>query len=140
MPPKTEKKAEAAVEPAAAPAPPTPPGLGNMGRQLVLMGAMWSSHKVDWTKPDTLTMLLTAFGAVVVTGILLLQYTIGRAYKAKDTSRVVDPGEGPYMPEKAEDGTVSAMDYEVGKLKELKMQFMMSVGIVTFLHIKYAVV
>ena len=136
---KSDKKKAAVTPaaPAAAEAAPAPPGLAGMGRQLVMLPAMWASHKVDWTQPTTQTALLVAFGVVAFVGYMLLQYTIKQIYKVKDTGRVADPGEGAYMPTKAADGSVSVMEYDAAKVKELKTQFMMSVGIVTFLHIKW---
>jgi len=112
--------------------------LGNLGRQLVLLPAMWASNKVDWTQPEKQGMLLGAFGLVVLTGYLLLQYTLRLIAQKNDQGRVSDPGDGPSMPAKAEDGTISVYEYDTAKLKELKMQFMMSVGITTFLHVKWA--
>ena len=135
---KKKKGAVAPAAPAAAPAEaPAPPGLAGMGRQLVMLPAMWASHKVDWTQPTAQSALLAVFGVVVLVGFAMVQYTLKQIYKAKPTGRVEDPGEGAYFPTKAADGTISELEYDVAKVKELKTQFMMSVGMVTFLHIKW---
>eukprot|EP00966_Prymnesium_polylepis_P221760 5130039-Prymnesium_polylepis.2 len=103
-----------------------------------MLPAMWASNKVDWTKEGPQTALLASFAIVVLAGWTMLQYTLRVIHKKGDTGRVADPGDGPSMPAKAEDGTISVCEYDVAKVKELKMQFMMSVGITTFLHIKCA--
>jgi len=123
---------------AAAPEAPAGPGLAGVGRQVMMLPAMWASNKVDWTKEGPQTALLASFAIVVLAGWTMLQYTLRVIHKKGDTGRVADPGDGPSMPAKAEDGTISVCEYDVAKVKELKMQFMMSVGITTFLHIKWA--
>mmetsp|Transcript_25821 Transcript_25821/g.63876 ORF Transcript_25821/g.63876 Transcript_25821/m.63876 type:complete len:175 (+) Transcript_25821:1-525(+) len=102
-----------------------------------MLPALGGSHKIDWQEANAQSALLAVFCLVGMTGFLLLQYTIRKVNLAKDERRVANPGEGPYMPAKAADGTVSVQEYDVAKLKELKMQFMLSVGIVAFLHIKW---
>lgn len=134
---KKKAVAKAVQQPASTEAAaPSAPGLGSMGRQFVLLPALWASHKVNWEDPITQSYLLAAFGVVVLCGFLALQTTLSRIAKARDSSRVANPGEGPYMANKAEDGTVSAAEYDSAKVKEFKMQFMMSCGMVTFLHVK----
>jgi hypothetical protein len=115
------------------------PGFGSMGRQLAMLPALWASHKINWDEPTNQSILLGAFGVVVLMGFVALQLTLSRIAKARDSGRVETPGESPFMKEKAEDGTVSVSEYDMAKVKEFKMQFMMSCGIVTFLHIKWAV-
>ena len=109
--------------------------LSGIGRQMVLLPAIWASHKVDWTKPSNQNMLMGAFGIVVLLGFALLQFTLLKINKAKDTRRLANPGE-VVMLTKSEDGSVSIQEYDLAKVKELKMQFMMSVGLVAFLHAK----
>jgi len=128
------------VAPAAAPEPEAPENplaaAGGM-KQLAMLPMLWMSGKVDWTKPENTQYLLIAFGVVVLLGLVVLQATLAKIAKTRDTGRVANPGEGPTMPKPDEDGSVSVMAYDAAKVKELKTQFMMSCGISTFLHIQW---
>lgn len=132
-----QKEEVAPVADAAAPEAPQMPSLGALGKQFVMLPVLWASNKIDWTQPTAQSCLLCAFGVVVVGLLLLAQTTLKAISRAQDAGRVANPGDGPYMPEKAEDGTVSVQQYDTAKVKELKMQFMMSIGVVTFMHIKF---
>lgn len=112
--------------------------MGAMGKQLVMLPALWASQKVNFEDPANQSMLLAAFGTVVFLGFALLKLTLRKVARERDTTRVENPGDGAFMGEKAADGTVSVAQYDTAKLKEFQMQFMMSCGVVTFLHIKWA--
>ena len=62
-----------------------------------------------------------------------------RARRANDTTRVENPGQSMYLKDqdKAADGTVSAMQYDLSKLQESKFQFMMSAAIAVGLNYKW---
>merc|ERR1711908_194451 len=105
------------------------------GKQLVMFPALWASHRVDWTQPSAQMYLAIAFSVVACVGWLLLVRLVGTIARSPDTNeRVMEPGESANFPAKAEDGSISLKEYDLGKVKELKSQFLVSVGITTFLN------
>lgn len=133
-----ESKAVAPAAPAAAAEPEMPNISSALGRQFVILPAMYFSRKVNWEEPTAQNSLLMVFGAVVLIGLVMVQYTLSLITKAGDQGRMADPGDGAtYTTKDESDGTVAVQEYDSAKVKELKMQFMMSVGMVTFLHIQW---
>ena len=70
-----------------------------------------------------------------------MQYAILKARTRKDPTRVQNPGTSTHLTDamKAGDGSVSACDYDVAKLRESKLQFMMSAMVVGLIHWKWSV-
>merc|ERR1711865_389685 len=68
------------------------------------------------------------------------QFAIFRAGVQNNATPVANPGDSKYFGDgdKAPDGSVSAKVYDISKLKETKLQLVMSAAITAFIHIKWA--
>ena len=108
-------------------------------RQLIMLPVIWGSGKLNLDNPQNLLILQTVFASVILTGFCLIQLAIYKAVRKSDGTRVKEPGTSNYITDadKAEDGSVSAKVYDVAKLKETKLQFMISAGIGAFVHMKW---
>ena len=104
-----------------------------------MLPAMWLTGKIDFTNTENKNMLQIVFGFVLFVGYMLIQFSVRKVRKANDTSRVAEPGTSMYIKDedKAQDGSVSARQYDHAKLQESKMQFMMSAAVSAFVHIKW---
>ena len=67
----------------------------------------------------------------------MLQLTLLKIGAAKDTARVAKPGDSQFFSNKAEDGSVSAEEYDTAKTKETRTQLLMGGGVCTFLHFQF---
>jgi len=110
--------------------------LGQMGRQMAMLPILWGSNKINWDNPMSLLTLQITFGAVLLLGICLLQLTLLKIAAAKDTSRVLKPGDSQHFTKSA-DGTVSTEEYDTAKTKETRGQLVMGGAICTFLHYQF---
>lgn len=108
-------------------------------RQLVMLPVLWASNKIDLDHPDNALVLQSVFVTIIALGYGLIQVAIFRARRTNDQSRVLTPGPSTYIhdDDKAQDGSVSARVYDVAKLRESKLQFLMSAGMVVFLNLKW---
>ena len=70
----------------------------------------------------------------------VLQLTLLKIGAAKDTARVAKPGDSQFFSNKAEDGSVSAEEYDTAKAKETRTQLLMGGGVCTFLHFQFGYV
>merc|ERR1719498_993357 len=107
------------------------------GKQLVVLPVLWLSGKVDFTQEQNLLGLRIWFGSVILACVLLLQYTLTQVYAKKDMGRVEKPGESQFLTKKAEDGSVAVWEHDAAKVKEARMQLMMSAGIGSFLNFQW---
>jgi len=108
-------------------------------RQFAMLPVLFLSSKIDFAKPDNLLLLQMCFGTVIIGGYALIQLALYRARKVNDQSRVADPGKMMHLrdEDKAADGSVSAVCYDMAKLNESKMQWMMGAGMGTFVHLNW---
>jgi len=125
-----------AVEAADAPEESPMAQLGAVGRQLVLLPVLWTSNKVDWEVPSNVIMLRVAFGVVLVIAASLLQFCLLKIAAAKDDTKVKNPGDSQYLV-KAEDGSCTAMEYDLSKAKETRTQLLMGGCICVGVHYKF---
>jgi len=125
-----------AVEAADAPEESPMAQLGAVGRQLVLLPVLWTSNKVDWEVPSNVIMLRVAFGVVLVIAASLLQFCLLKIAAAKDDTKVKNPGDSQYLV-KAEDGSCTAMEYDLAKAKETRTQLLMGGCICIGVHYKF---
>jgi len=125
-----------AVEAADAPEESPMAQLGAVGRQLVLLPVLWTSNKVDWEVPSNVIMLRVAFGVVLVIAASLLQFCLLKIAAAKDDTKVKNPGDSQYLV-KAEDGSCTAMEYDLAKAKETRTQLLMGGCICVGVHYKF---
>ena len=125
---------------AAAPeAPDMSAQFGQMGRQLVMLPALWLSHKIDFEDKTNIQLLQATFFVVLAFSVGALQLTLSKIETAKDTARVKKPSDSSHYT-KAEDGSVSVQEYDTAKVKETRQQLMMSGAIVSFLHFQFGYV
>lgn len=109
-----------------------------MARQLLVLGVVWQSNKLNLDKPENTQILEIVFCCVMGTLYLLIQFALFRARKSNDTGRVANPGLNMVSDsEKAADGSVSNYVYDRSKLSESKMQLVMSACITGFVHFKW---
>jgi len=125
-----------AVEAAEAPEESPMAQLGAVGRQLVLLPVLWTSNKVDWEVPSNVIMLRVAFGVVLVIAACLLQFALLKIAAAKDHTKVKNPGDSQHLT-KAEDGSCTAMEYDLAKAKETRTQLLMGGCICIGVHYKF---
>lgn len=128
---------DAAAAPAAAEEmPDVSAQLGQMGRQMVMLPALWMSNKIDFEDKSNVQILQATFFVVLLVAVGLLQLTLAKIEAAKDGARVQKPGDSQHFT-KAEDGSVSVQEYDSAKAKETRSQLIMGGAIVTFLHFKF---
>ena len=125
---------------AAAPDEPEAPDYSKVLRQFIVLPILWGSNKINLDDPDNMLVLQCVFVTVIALGYGLIQVAIFRARRTNDQSRVLNPGSSTYIHEEdtAQDGSVSARVYDVAKLRESKLQFLMSAGMVVFLNLKWS--
>ena len=128
-----------ATQQAAAAQPDMGAAFSGLGKQMVLVPAMWLSQKIDFTKEGNLQILFFVFSAVMIGGYLTVGLAQRRVLAKNDTARVAKPGMSMYLSadDMAADGSVSVCAYDKAKLGELKMQFVFSVVIAGLVHLKW---
>jgi hypothetical protein len=99
----------------------------NMMRQFAMLPILWLSQKIDFTDPQNLLLLQMVFGTVMLGGYFLIQLAMRRAATLNDQTRVANPGKMANLAadKKAADGSCTACAYDVAKLKESQMQYVM---------------
>jgi hypothetical protein len=100
---------------------------GQVVRQLAMLPILWLAQKTDFTDPQNLLLLQMVFGTVMLGGYFLIQLAMRRAATLNDQTRVANPGKMINLAEdkKAADGSCTACAYDVAKLKESQMQYVM---------------
>ncbi len=108
----------------------------NMMRQFAMLPVLWLSSKIDFTDPQNVLLLQMVFGTVMLCGYALIQLALRRAAKLNDQSRVADPGRLTHLrdDQKAADGSVSACAYDMAKLNESRMQYVMGAMVAVFIY------
>merc|ERR1719453_1587582 len=104
-----------------------------------MLPVLWGSGKINFDDEDNKFYLLCTFGAVAALGYALIQLTVFKVKRLNDMGRVANPGNISFLSDdmKAEDGSVSIRQYDTAKLQESKLQFVMTAGISTFMHLKW---
>jgi len=107
---------------------------GAMIKQFVILGIVLGSRNLDLANPDNLLKLRVLFAVAMTTCMGVLHWALHKiAAKADDATRVVDAADSPAY-SKAEDGTVSAQDYDRAAVLESRKQVGMGMCIVFAMH------
>ena len=106
---------------------------------MIMLPLLWGSGKVDFNNETNRMILQGVFFTVTAVGYMVIQLAVLRVRRANDTGRVQDPGTSSYIKaeDKAADGSISIRQYDHSKLQEVKMQYIMTAAIVTFMHLKW---
>ena len=128
--------APTAAPPADANVAPETPGLLAVAKQLLPIAMFYGSGKVNWEDETNLNMLRASFYFFMFGCMTMIQLTKRKCHSTADKSRVANPGESSSFT-KAEDGTVSAMQYDLAKVGEAQTQLMIGICVVLGIHFKW---
>jgi len=108
-----------------------------MLKQFAVLPVLWLSGKIDFKDQQNLITLQVVFGTIITAGYCMIQLSLSRARVVNNTARVVQPGKSMYLLDEhlAADGSCSACAYDMAKLKESKMQFVMGAAIGAFMFL-----
>jgi hypothetical protein len=126
----------------AAAAEPQGPGsaeIWKVVRQMAMLPVLWATGKIDFEQPNAKLALPVVATTMLLLCTLFLFATMRRIVAVNSRAKVADPGDSQNFT-RAEDGSVTEVEYDLAKVKEARTALLMSAAIGTFMYIQWGYV